>query len=198
MRLKLTPEQELIKRTVADFVDNEIIPHASELEEADRFPRDVIAKCSDVMLMGMTIPQEYGGTGMDRISYCLALEELARGNAGIGLTIEAHNSLGMAHIFENGSEEFGGDAVPGSWIVADSHGFDRILCEGCATRRRTSVIVGDGPLSVASDRCLRRLPSAASYDQSGQNGWRGSRRDQTTWVFRSRAPGRLFNGRRKR
>ncbi|MCI0497429.1 MAG: acyl-CoA dehydrogenase family protein [Thermoplasmata archaeon] len=105
MRLELTREQELIRRTVKDFVDAEIIPFNDELETAGRFPREIIAKCGEIFLMGMTIPQEYGGSGMDRISYCLALEELARANVGIGLTIEAHNSLGVAHIYENGNEQ---------------------------------------------------------------------------------------------
>ena len=105
MRLMLTREQELIRRTVRDFVESEIIPIQSELEESAAFPRDIMRKAGEISLMGMTIPRKYDGAGMDRISYCLALEELARGNASIGLTIEAHNSLGVAHIFEYGNEE---------------------------------------------------------------------------------------------
>jgi len=127
MRLEFNKEQELIRRTVKDFVDTEIIPNAAELMETARFPLDIMKKAGDISLMGMTIPQEYGGSGMDRVSYCLALEELARGNAGIGLTIEAHNSLAVAHIYENGSEKQREKYVPklasgehlGAWALTE-------------------------------------------------------------------------------
>ncbi len=127
MRLEFTKEQELIRRTVKDFVDTEIVPNASELMETARFPLDIMKKAGDISLMGMTIPQKYGGSGMDRVSYCLALEELARGNAGIGLTIEAHNSLAVAHIYENGNEEQREKYVPklaqgehlGAWALTE-------------------------------------------------------------------------------
>ncbi len=104
MNLKLTEEQKLIQKTVREFCETEIKPIAGELEKSGEFPFDIIKKAGAINLLGMTVEQEHGGSGMDRISYVIALEELAKVNGGIALTLEAHNSLGVAHIYENGND----------------------------------------------------------------------------------------------
>ena len=105
MDFRLTDEQKMFKNTVAEFAEREIAPIAKKVDEEHEFPWDTIKKAGKLGLMGMTIPREYGGAGIDRISYMLALEEISRVCGSHGLTIEAHNSLGIGHIFEKGTEE---------------------------------------------------------------------------------------------
>jgi len=159
MRLEFTKEQELIRRTVKDFVDTEIIPNAAELMETARFPLDIMKKAGDISLMGMTIPQKYGGSGMDRVSYCLALEEIARGNAGIGLTIEAHNSLAVAHIYENGSEEQREKYVPklasgehlGAWALTEpGAGSDAAAAKTTAVREGDEYVINGSKVFITN------------------------------------------------
>ncbi len=105
MDFELTEEQKMFKRAVRKFADKEIAPRAMEIDKEHEFSWDTIKKAGELGLMGMTVPQEYGGAGIDRVSYMLALEEVSRVCGSHGLTIEAHNSLGIGHIYEKGSEE---------------------------------------------------------------------------------------------
>ncbi|MEF8874169.1 MAG: acyl-CoA dehydrogenase [Candidatus Thermoplasmatota archaeon] len=105
MDFELTEEQKMIKNMARDFAENEVRPIAAEIDEEDYFPWDLINKAGDLGFMGMTVPEEYGGAGIDRISYILVLEEISRVSGGMGLTLEAHNSLGVGHIYERGTEE---------------------------------------------------------------------------------------------
>ncbi len=105
MDFELTEEQKMFKRSVRKFADKEIAPRAMEIDKEHEFSWDTIKKAGELGLMGMTVPQEYGGAGIDRVSYMLALEEVSRVCGSHGLTIEAHNSLGIGHIYEKGSEE---------------------------------------------------------------------------------------------
>ncbi len=105
MDFKLTDEQKNFKKTVREFAEKEIAPVAMEIDKGHDFPWDTIKKAGKLGLMGMTVPSEYGGAGIDKISYMLALEEISRVCGSHGLTIEAHNSLGIGHIYEKGTEE---------------------------------------------------------------------------------------------
>ncbi len=105
MDFELTNDQKMIKKMVKDFADNEIKPVASDIDEQEEFAWDIINKAGKLGLMGMTVPSEYGGAGIDRISYMMALEEISRASGSMGITMEAHNSLGIGHIYEKGTEE---------------------------------------------------------------------------------------------
>jgi len=99
-----TEEQEAIRRTVRDFAETEIKPHVLEWDEAQHFPRDLFRRMGELGLMGVTFPEEFGGAGLGYIEYSITVEELARVDGSIGLSIAAHNSLCSNHIFEYGSD----------------------------------------------------------------------------------------------
>jgi short/branched chain acyl-CoA dehydrogenase len=101
----LTQEQELVRRTVREFAESRIAPVARELDREHRFPYDLVAELAQLGLMGMTIPEEYGGAGADTVSYVVAVEELTRIDSSVAITVAAHHSLGTLPIFYFGSEE---------------------------------------------------------------------------------------------
>jgi alkylation response protein AidB-like acyl-CoA dehydrogenase len=101
----LSEEQQLLKKTVREFAEAEIGPHAREWDEKQEFPREVFTKLGELGLMGVVWPAEYGGSGMSTLDYAIVMEELARVDAGVALSIAAHNSLSSGHIFLAGSEE---------------------------------------------------------------------------------------------
>ena len=105
MDFKLTEEQKAFEKMVREFVEKEIKPIASEIDREGRFHSEIITKMGKLGLMGMTVPNEYGGAGIDRVSYTIALEEISRVCGSTGLMLEAHNSLGIGHIYEKGTEE---------------------------------------------------------------------------------------------
>lgn len=88
-----------------EFCDKELKPIANKIDKEEYFPWDLYKKMGKMGLMGMTVPKKYGGSGIDRISYMIALEEISRVCGSTGITVEAHNSLGVGHIYEKGSEE---------------------------------------------------------------------------------------------
>ena len=105
MDFALSEEQQLLKKTVREFAEAEIGPHAREWDEKQEFPREVFAKLGDLGLMGVVWPAQYGGAGMSTVDYAVVIEELARVDAGVALSVAAHNSLCSGHIFLAGSAE---------------------------------------------------------------------------------------------
>jgi len=101
----LSEEQQLLKKTVRDFAESELAPHSREWDEKQEFPREVFTKLGELGLMGAVWPTEYGGAGLSTLDYTIAMEELARVDAGVALSIAAHNSLCSGHIFLAGTEE---------------------------------------------------------------------------------------------
>ena len=105
MDFSYTSEQKMLKNMVSEFAQKEIKPIAHETDRDEKFPWDTIRKMGQLGLMGMTVPPEYGGSKIDAVSYMIALEEIGKVCGSTGLTVEAHNSLGVGHIFERGNEE---------------------------------------------------------------------------------------------
>jgi alkylation response protein AidB-like acyl-CoA dehydrogenase len=102
--LSLSEEQELLKTTVRDFALTEIRPHSREWDEKQEFPREIFTKLGELGLMGATWPAEYGGAGLQTVDWALILEELAAVDAGVALSVAAHNSLCSGHIYLAGTE----------------------------------------------------------------------------------------------
>jgi butyryl-CoA dehydrogenase len=101
----LNDEQKLFQKVIKEFCEKEIKPLASKIDKEEYFPKELYKKMGKMGLMGMTVPQEYGGSGIDRISYMIALEEISRYCGSTGITVEAHNSLGIGHIYEHGTDK---------------------------------------------------------------------------------------------
>jgi alkylation response protein AidB-like acyl-CoA dehydrogenase len=105
MDFRLTAEQELLRRSVREFAEAEIRPHVREWDQAQQFPADLIPKLAALGLMGIQFPEEYGGAGMSAIDYCICIEELARVDPAVALSVAAHNGLCAAHIALAGTEQ---------------------------------------------------------------------------------------------
>src|SRR3954464_316270 len=98
MDFDLSAEQRLIQSTVRDFARQEVRPVAEELDRTKSFPYEIVAKLGKLGLMGIPFPEEYGGGGADNLAYALAIEELARVDSSVGITVAAHTSLGTMPI----------------------------------------------------------------------------------------------------
>jgi len=101
----LSPEHELVRRTVREFAEEKVAPVAAELDREHRFPYDLVAELGELELMGMPVPEEYGGAGADTLSYAIAVEELTRIDSSVAITMAAHTSLGTMPILLFGTEE---------------------------------------------------------------------------------------------
>jgi short/branched chain acyl-CoA dehydrogenase len=101
----LSEEQKLLRRTVREFAEERIAPVAEELDREHRFPYEIVAELADLGLMGIPIPEEYGGGGGDTLSYAIAVEELTRVDSSVAITVAAHTSLGTMPILLYGNEE---------------------------------------------------------------------------------------------
>ncbi|GAX89562.1 acyl-CoA dehydrogenase [Effusibacillus lacus] len=105
MDFLLTQEQLEIRNMVRQFAQKEIIPQASKIDEEDRFPRELVRKMGELGLMGIPIPEEWGGVGSDFISYMLAIEEISYASAALGVILAVHTSVGTMPILKFGNGE---------------------------------------------------------------------------------------------
>jgi alkylation response protein AidB-like acyl-CoA dehydrogenase len=105
MDFDLSPDHELIRRTVREFAEGEIAPVAEELDRTKSFPYEIVEQLGRLNLMGIPFPEEYGGAGGDTLAYALAVEELTRVDSSVAITLCAHTSLGTQPIYLFGSEE---------------------------------------------------------------------------------------------
>jgi short-chain 2-methylacyl-CoA dehydrogenase len=108
---ELSDEQENIRRLVRDFARNEVAPVAEELDREKRFPYEIVEKLGALGLMGIPYPEEYGGGGADTLSYAIAIEELARVDSSVAITVAAHTSLGTWPVYA-----FGSDGLKQEWM----------------------------------------------------------------------------------
>jgi alkylation response protein AidB-like acyl-CoA dehydrogenase len=118
----LTEEQEQLRREIRAFAAREIAPHIKEWDESSEFPIDVVKKLAGMGLLGVVVPSAFGGAGLGYVDYVLAVEELSAADGSLGLTVAAHNSLGVNHIFLAGSDEQKKKYLPqlagGEWLAA--------------------------------------------------------------------------------
>ena len=105
MNFDVEREHKLVRDTVRQFALEKIAPVAEELDREKRFPYELVAELAELGLMGMTIPEEYGGGGTDTLSYAIAVEELTRIDSSVAITVAAHHSLGTLPIYYFGTEE---------------------------------------------------------------------------------------------
>lgn len=105
MDFSLSQEQNLIRQTVREFAEQEIKPKAQELDEKEEFSNELTARMGELGLFGMYLPEKYGGSGMDTLSYIIAVEEISRIDGSQAATLAAHNSLGIGPIYYYGNEE---------------------------------------------------------------------------------------------
>src|SRR2546429_865109 len=105
MDFTLNEEQQAIRDTCRDFAEQEIKPLAEEMDRTGEFPYEIVRKMGELGLLGLPFPEEYGGAGADFLAYCIAIEEISRGDVSVGITMEAHTSLGASPFYLFGSQE---------------------------------------------------------------------------------------------
>jgi hypothetical protein len=122
MDFRPTEQQQLLRRAVREFSETEIRPFVREWDEAQAFPRSLVAKMAALGLMGIQFPEQYGGAAMSAIDYCICIEELARIDPAVSLSVAAHNGLCASHVAMFGTEaqkqHYLVPLATGAWIGA--------------------------------------------------------------------------------
>ena len=144
MDLAFTSDQDLLRRTVREVAEREIRPHVREWDDAQQCPRDLLLTLGELGLMGIQCPDAFGGAAMSSVDYCICIEELARVDPSVSLTVAAHNGLGVAHIAMFGTDDQKRRYLPalarGQWLAAwglteASAGSDAGAMRASATRQ---------------------------------------------------------------
>jgi len=99
-----TEDQQLLRHTVREFAESEILPHVMEFDESQEYPREIMAKAAKLGLFGILFPEKYGGAGLGYMEYAIAIEELSRVDGSVGISVAAHNGLCSNHIYLFGDE----------------------------------------------------------------------------------------------
>ena len=122
MDFEFTEQQALLRKSVREFARAEVLPRAQAWDKEERFPKELVPKLAAMGLLGIRIPEEYGGSGMDTTSYAICVEEIARFDGSLALTVASHNGLGTGHILSFGSDEqkrrYLPKAAAGEWLAA--------------------------------------------------------------------------------
>jgi alkylation response protein AidB-like acyl-CoA dehydrogenase len=122
MDFDFSEHHRLLRQSVREFAKAEIAPHAQRWDKEERFPMELVPKLAAMGLLGIRIPEEYGGSGMDTTSYAICVEEIARIDGSIALTVASHNGLGTGHVLAFGSDELKRRYLPkaaaGEWLAA--------------------------------------------------------------------------------
>jgi alkylation response protein AidB-like acyl-CoA dehydrogenase len=143
----LNESQQKLVSMVRDFCVREVKPHATEWDRAEKFPREVVAHLGELGLLGMTVPEELGGSALDTLSVAAVVEEIARWDGSLALTVASHNGLGTSHLLRFGSDELRRRYIPdiaagkklAAWgLTEPGSGSD------AAGMRSTAVRKGDG------------------------------------------------------
>jgi alkylation response protein AidB-like acyl-CoA dehydrogenase len=162
---RLTEDQEMIRATVRDFAQSQVAPRASEIDRTGFFPVEIMEQMAELGLMGLPISEEYGGSGGDYTSYCLALEEITRACGSTGLTYEAHISLGCMPIYLFGTEEQKKEYLPAlcSGQSMGSFGLTEPEAGSDAGGTQTTAVLEDGEWVVNGSKCYITNASYAKF-----------------------------------
>lgn len=146
MHLELSNEHKMIQKTAREFAENEVKPHAHEIDESGEFPRDTVKKAAELGFMGVYVPEEYGGAGFDHIAYAVVIEEISRVCASTGVILSVCNTLFCDPILRFGTEE-----QKKKYVVPHARG-EKIGCysltepqagSDAANQKSTAVLKGD-------------------------------------------------------
>lgn len=179
MELELTEEQKLLQRTLRDFAHKEILPGIAERDLKGEFPWRIIQGLARLGLMGLLIPETYGGIGTDYLTYALAVEELARFDASVTLTVSAHNSLCLSHIYKFGTEEQKRQFLPplargeclGAWALTEPQaGSDASALETTAIPKGDKWILNGRKVFITQGSLAEVYVVMASTDKSKGRG----------------------------
>jgi len=200
MEFELNDAQRAVQEMVRDFAEKEIIPKAPEYDERAEFPWEIIHRLAELGLLGMIIPPEYGGAGMDYIGYVLALEELGRADGAVALSVEAHNSLACYHLYMAGDERqrrtylvplARGEKL-GAWALTEPHAGsdagslkttavlkgDRWVLNGAKTFTTHGTVASTYIVMASTDPAKGRRGISAFIVERGTKGFRQGKRER--------------------
>ena len=195
MNFELNEEQQQIKASVREFAESEIKPHVMEWDETQHFPVELRPKLAELGLLGVIFPEQYGGAGMGYVEYATIIEEIARVDGSIGLSVAAHNSLCSNHIYMFGTEEqkqkylvplASGDSF-GAWGLTEaSAGSDSAGTRTTAVRENGHYVVnGSKNFITHAISCETLVAVAVTDKQQGNRGISAFIFDKTMDGFRS-------------
>jgi butyryl-CoA dehydrogenase len=179
MDFRLTPEQQMVRDMARDFVDKEVMPHAREWEEKGEIPRSVTDEMADLGFMGAPTPVEYGGAGMDYVSFMLLIEEIARGSSSLRTTMSVHISLAQSHLLKWASEEqkqkwvvpLARGVKHGAWALTEPNAGSDAANQQTTARKEGDHYILNGAKRFISDGgvadyviVFARLPGTQKYD----------------------------------
>ena len=177
-KLFFSEEHIMLVNMVADFARSEIEPIARELDHESRFPKDIIAKMGDLGLMGIPVPKQYGGAGMDTVAYAAAIMELAKADASIAITVAAHTSLGTMPIVLSGTEEqkkkyvpklASGEVLGAFGLTEPEAGSDAGATKTTAEKKGKDFVVNGGKIFITNAGVAGFLSFTAQVIEDGKN-----------------------------
>ena len=122
MDFELPEQHQILRAAVREFCEREVRPHAKRWDEEQRFPHEIVKGLAELGLLGIRIPEQYGGAGMDMLAYAVCVEECARVDGSLALTVASHNGLGTGHVLRFGTEaqkqKYLSRASSGEWLAA--------------------------------------------------------------------------------
>jgi butyryl-CoA dehydrogenase len=156
MQIELTEEQMLLRDTCREFSDRELRPNARRWDREHKFPAEAVHKAFELGLGGVAVPSEWGGAGMDNVAYALAIEEISRGCASVGVTLSVNNSLYCDPVLEYGTDE-----QKKRWLVPFARG-EKIGCFGLTEPQAGS---------DAAEQRTTATRKGAVYNVNGTKNW---------------------------
>jgi butyryl-CoA dehydrogenase len=192
MDFELTDLQRETQRLTREFAARELIPHARKLDEEHRFPHEVVKKLAELSLLGVAVPEEWGGAGLDNVSYALAIEELSRGDGSVGVIASVNNSLYCDPVLK-----FGTDAQKREWLVPFARG-EKLGCFGltepeagsdAAAQKTVAVRKGDSYVINGSKNWITNGPVADAIVLFAMTDRAAGHRGISAFVVPTDAPG---------
>jgi alkylation response protein AidB-like acyl-CoA dehydrogenase len=180
MEFSLSPEQKQIRDTVAEFVDEEVVPRAAEIDAEDEFPSELVDEMASLGLMGMPFPEEWGGAGLDYHSYAIGVEEISRGSGGLGTVVAAHTSLAGGMLYNFGDDEqrdeylvplASGEEIGAFGLSEAGAGSDVPAMETTAEREGDEYVIDGGKLWISNGSVADTVVVFAKTDEeAGKRG----------------------------
>src|SRR5438067_9133560 len=157
MNFEPTESQRKLVAMVREFCLREVKPHAQEWDREERFPREVVSELGELGLLGMAVPEEPGGSALDAVSIAMVVEEIARFDGSLALTVASHNGLGTSHLLRFGSEELRRRYIPdiasgkklAAWgLTEPGSGSDAAALRSTAVRKGNSWVLNGSKMFI--------------------------------------------------